>query len=310
MIRSELDHTSEDFNQQQTILQQKTTSSMQHKMIAEQVVEQHRNVLRQQKQTESNLRLIANKLQRIESQLSTTTNVLQRHKQEQAAYDSQRNEIRSNAEILNTALKRHDEVIKEYRKKINANQTKLANVTEEQRQQKDLVIKLKGSLDELINSEKITNREIIHQQTLLEAEKKSVEDLRADMDIKQQHIGHIKQEFMKTTTELNKIMNKITSAVQKKTDLQQNIVAKRVTLNSVKNEYIAIRSRIQTQDVIVQDLRRKMNQLNIHDKQLFTDVQHLKGEVNIKSQEMQENQESIREINQKMRRCTRSTRTR
>ncbi|CAF1656903.1 unnamed protein product, partial [Didymodactylos carnosus] len=104
-------------------------------------------------------------------------------------------------------------------------------------------------------------------------------------------------------------MNKITSAVQKKTDLQQNIVAKRVTLNSVKNEYIAIRSRIQTQDVIVQDLRRKMNQLNIHDKQLFTDVQHLKGEVNIKSQEMQENQESIREINQKMRRCTRSTRT-
>lgn len=153
----------------------------------------------------------------------------------------------------------------------------------------------------LLVAEKSTNREIVQQQALLNAEKKSVNDLQADIEAQQSHIAEVKQESMELTTELNGVKSKLNSYVQQKADIQQNIDDKRTALTTVKKEHIIISSQIQEQHAATANLRRKMEQLNMRDKQLAVEVSHLKDKVQNKSQEIQDTDGSIDRISQDIR---------
>ncbi|CAF0988084.1 unnamed protein product [Adineta steineri] len=306
--KSQLDYAIADFQQQQTVTQQKETSLKQCKTNAEQLVKQHRDTLRKQKQTESRSHLIDNKIQRIESRKITTTNDLQRQKEEQASYENQRTEVQANVVNLSKELKRRDEAIQESRRNMDQNRIELITVIQEQQQQQNTITQLKSEnrnlkvvLDELANSEKSMNREISHQQILLESEKKTMEQLRHDIETEQSHIRGIKKELMNTTTELNGINEKLTNFEQEKNAIQENIVAKRGELLATKKQHTSIHSRVQTQNVIIQSLRQKLDQLNVRDKQVFANVQNVKDKVNSKLQEMQKNGESIGRITDKIR---------
>lgn len=159
---------------------------------------------------------------------------------------------------------------------------------------------LKVALDKLADCEKSTNREISHQQSLLESEKKTMEQLHHDIETKQLQIRNIEEELMNTTTELNGINEKLAKSCEEKNDLQENIAAKRSGLIAKKNQHTSIRSCVQSQNCIMQSLRQKLDRLHVRDKQVFANVENLKEKVNIKSQEIQTNDESIRQITQKI----------
>ncbi|CAF0787294.1 unnamed protein product [Adineta ricciae] len=326
--KSKLNDASTDFQQQQTVVQQKETSFNQHKLNAEQFAKQYRDTLRQKKQIESNLHLIDGKLQRIESEKIRTMEDLQHHMEEQTSYKSQRKETQSNIQSLNKNLERQDQAIRENRMSIDENRIELINMIQGQNQQQntinqlksayidtdiidtffdyssliivDEITNLKASLVELANAEKSVYCEITHQQTLFESERKSMEELRTGIENKQLCIRNIEQDLMNTTTELNGINNKLTNYIQKRTDIQQNIVTKGTALISLKQQRTVICSHIQTQNAITESLRRKLDELNLRDKQVFDNVQHLKDKINIKLLEIQKNDESIDQIAQKI----------
>ena len=161
--------------------------------------------------------------------------------------------------------------------------------------------KLKRDLGNLTNEEKAKLRDISHQQTLLEAEKKSVEELRADMADKQQKLGENRQQLLATTEELKRNADNIKQLSQQKVDLEKNIQVKQNDLKHYEMEHKAARIRAQAQENKVQGLRQNLEKLNLRDKQLFADVQHVEGKLESKKQEVKKHQKSVEQNNENIR---------
>jgi chromosome segregation ATPase len=161
--------------------------------------------------------------------------------------------------------------------------------------------KLKRDLGNMINTEKAKVREMTHQQTLLEAEKKTVGELRADLANKKQSLVENRQLLVATNQELKTNAENIGQLSQQKARMEENIEIKRKELSHFEREHHAVRSRAQAQETKVQNLRQKLDVLNIRDKQLYGDVQHLEGKLTSKKKELEQSQEMVNQITKNIR---------
>ena len=144
-------------------------------------------------------------------------------------------------------------------------------------------------------------RDITHQQTLLEAENKTVEELRVDIAAKQQTLADTRQALVSTTQELKTTVDNIGQLTKENIDLQKGIQVKRQELMFFEKQKLEAQREAQVQNVKVQKLRQKLDALNIRDKQLFADVQHLEGKLTQKKNEIDRSQKSVTAITDKIR---------
>lgn len=144
-------------------------------------------------------------------------------------------------------------------------------------------------------------RGITHQQTLLEAEKKTVEELRVGIAAKQQTLADTRQMLVSTRQELKTTVDNIGQLTKQKLDLGKDIQVKRQELMFLEKQKQDAQMEAEAQNSKVQKVRQKLDALNIRDKQLFADVQHFEGKLTQKKSEVDRSKKLVTETTDKIR---------
>ncbi|CAF5037480.1 unnamed protein product, partial [Rotaria sp. Silwood1] len=150
--------------------------------------------------------------------------------------------------------------------------------------------------DDMINSKQAKEREITHQQSLLDAEMKKAEDLAAEIEKKKIDLGNLRNKLTETNKTLDETTNKLTQLNTKKTNLENLLPEMRKQLEIVEKEYNVAREKVQNQDAKVQKIRQNIDTLELQKTKLCSDIEHATNKLKQHRVQMTNNSKSIEQL--------------
>jgi len=294
--------------QQEGVVASRANIVVQRKTQFERLNESLRNLNRERSQTETNFKTTTNKLQRTQTQLNTINNDLQKSQSELVGYERQKQEYESNIETVRTTIVRHERQIEEHRLIMNNNQIALVDITATHQKQIVDVQRMKGSMDQIkrslgekVNSQKSKAREMTQQQALLEAEKKTVQQLRDDLAANQTKLADVKQEMSVNMEKLMNVTGQMKDLQQEKTELEQRQKTTLQELNKCESAKWNAHRQVEVQKLKVQGLSQKLDTLNARDEKLSGEIKQVESKLNSKTEQVANNQNAINKVNENLR---------
>ncbi|CAF1990555.1 unnamed protein product [Rotaria magnacalcarata] len=154
--------------------------------------------------------------------------------------------------------------------------------------------------DEMANSEKTKVREVNHLEVLIDAEKKNVEHVQTEISTKKKDLEHATENLKSTNTALNQVNHNASELVDRKKSLEKNLATMNQQLINVQREHSETRSKVQTQDAKVQNLRQKSDLLNARDATLSADVKRIEEKIQNKTEKITKSNQIITSAKEKI----------
>jgi chromosome segregation ATPase len=152
----------------------------------------------------------------------------------------------------------------------------------------------------LINSEKAKVREVSHQNTLLEAEKKTADQLKEEIDVKTQTLNNLKEQLTSMTNELKTVVENSKRLQEEKNKHKGMVQDMHRQLTDAEIEHRETRFKVQAQEDKVKGLHQNIDLLNKRDDQLKLDVNHLEDKLKQNINEIEKRKISMADLNDKV----------
>jgi chromosome segregation ATPase len=294
--------------EQENLVKEKSDAVFQNKSEFESVNNALRTANRNHAQTESKLKVTQNKLTRTKTQLTATENDLQRNQDELTQSRQKREDLTSNSDALTTKIQRYERDMEDHRIQIRDKQTELDNVTTEHQKQIIIVQRLKTQnenikqkLIEKTNAEKVTDRELTNQKTLLQAAEKSAAQLREDITKNNDLLTKVQHELTVKTKELQTVTGQIKTIINQTSALEQRQTNTRQQLNECQTDYQIAHRQVQSQSDKLQELTQKRDTYTIHFEKIQGEVKQVESKLQMKKEELQKNQDTIKVVTDSLR---------